>query len=482
MNKLNYTGLWIIFGVVFISILYKIIHIPITHDECATTLYYFNYSAWEIMMYPDNWPNNHILNTLWTKFFIILFGKEQWVVRLPNLLSFIGYVVAAYFIIRLQFKRNSVLILAAVFLFIGNSYLLDFFSLCRGYGMGSAMATTSVCFLMYGFNKNRDTHIWLACVMAILASYANFTLLVFWITITGLCGIYFLHKYWGLLSQVLKRLGVLAIVSVGYFALIITPLHKMTSTNQFVYWTSKGFYRDTLYSLAENWRYTDGFPKWISSDALVISVLILLFISIAVIIWRFIKTGWSWDNFKRPITIAFLSLCLTVTVNIIQCAITNTPNLSGRTALFFYPLFSILLVSLLAEIDDFNNKIVTYFLAIAIPGIVIWYMISTYNPRSVKEWNYDENTLEVIEYLKDSSADSKEKITLCTNWYFHPSFTFYHHTGKTPWLTLYPYNKNINKETDVEYYYIMESDLELLTPEFKRVKNFGNGRLLVKRQ
>ncbi len=481
MKRINIIALGIIFLVIFFSIVYKIIHVPITHDEAPSAVTYFNYSVWEIMMYPNYWPNNHILNTLLTKLFIVLFGKEQWVIRLPNLLCFIGFAFAAYYIIRLLFKNNSVLIIGAAFLFFGNPYLLDFFGLCRGYGMGAAFATISACLLMYGYYQSSDKKIWLAFILAILASYANFTILIFWVAVTILCSIYFLYKYWNLAKQIVKHLGLFLIISIGYIALIVTPIRKMISANQFRFWTSNGFYSDTLFSMAENLRYNDGFLLGLSRDTIIALALIVLAISVAVILWRFVKIGWSWENFKRPLTIACLILCLTVAVNILQCWIMNTPNLSERAALFLFPLFSILMVSLLAEIDNFKRKRAKLFLAIIIPVYISWHMINTYNPRSVKEWRYDENTLEVIKYLKNIHAHSNSRITLKTNWLFNPSFYFYRMTGKTPWLELYLYDKNIDKNTDAQFYYIMDKDLNQLIPEFKIIKYFGENGLLVKK-
>ncbi len=43
----------------------------------------------------------------------------------------------------------------------------------------------------------------------------------------------------------------LFLLTVLYLALIASPIIKMHSTNEFQYWTSKGFYRDTIYPLIE---------------------------------------------------------------------------------------------------------------------------------------------------------------------------------------------------------------------------------------
>ena len=84
------------FLILFSFILYKAVHLPITHDEFASSVYYPAFGVWEIMMYPDYWPNNHILNTLLVKLSESVFGIEPWSVRLPNLLAFIFFFAVMY--------------------------------------------------------------------------------------------------------------------------------------------------------------------------------------------------------------------------------------------------------------------------------------------------------------------------------------------------------------------------------------------------
>ena len=97
------------------------------------------------MMFPDNWPNNHILNTLLVKYSIALFGAHSWSVRLPNLLSFLLFAWAVYRIACLLNPRSFWLPVTAV-LFFANPYLLDFFGLSRGYGLSVALEMTAISF------------------------------------------------------------------------------------------------------------------------------------------------------------------------------------------------------------------------------------------------------------------------------------------------------------------------------------------------
>ena len=95
MRLINRYGSVLIIGIIFLLVLYKVVNVPVVKDEWETPVRYINHSVWEIIMYTTNSPNNHILNTLLVKFFVFLFGsRDQLIIRLPNLLSFIVYGTA----------------------------------------------------------------------------------------------------------------------------------------------------------------------------------------------------------------------------------------------------------------------------------------------------------------------------------------------------------------------------------------------------
>lgn len=480
MNKLNFSAFYIIGLSIFISIVYKILSLPITHDEVATAIHYSNFNIWEIMMFPDNWPNNHILNTLLSKLFINIFGNEVWVIRIPSLLSYFIYVFSIYRIVILFFNKKSLFIVLAISLFLTNPYLLDFFGLCRGYAMTSALVTLSSSYLIEGFIKNKDLNIWLAIIFSILASYANFTALIFWSSITILTCIYFYINYKKSNKKLLLRISLLAFLSISYLALIITPLRKMTSTNQFEYWSSKGFYKETILSLVENWKYNDKFLSGIGNDFFGILVVIIFTFALKNIIkkWIIIRSFNKIINDK--LTLSFLIFSITILVNLIQIMIMNTPNINGRIALFLYPLYIILIIALLSEFETNRFKYLKYFIAIVIPLFLIYHLINSYQSESVREWWYDSNNLEVIDFLKKSNPNSV--ITLKTQWWFYPSFSYYSRTGELSNIKLAPNEQHeIEPDTKAEYYYIFNSEVKKLEPNFKKIKRFGWDRWLMKR-
>ncbi len=426
----------------------------------ATPTHYINLSFWQIMMYHNASPNNHILNTLIVKLFVYLFGINQVVVRLPNLLSFIAYAIAVFRINRIALKENSIWFIPASLLFVAYPYFLDFFGLCRGYGMSSALATLSVSYLLSGFlfTKNRDIRI--AFALSILASYANFTLLIFWLAITVLTCFYFYSISFRQPKQLIKSSVTIIITSLLYLALIANPIYKMASTNQFIYWSSSGIFSGTVISFV------------------FLSVIIAYFIYI---FFRLKKEKYKLSSLKTPVFIASSVLILTALVTIMQCIILKTPSPGGRTALFFFPLIVTSFVCLLGLIPLIKRRITIYIIAFLISLSCVFNVAYTYSLKYTIQWRFDENTFDVLKYL-ETKKHPDGTIVLKTDWHFFPSFYFYSYIGKTPWLKLKGYDKNIEINTDAEYYYVFSKSYKMLEPKFEPVYKITEDRWLLRKR
>jgi len=480
MKKFNYLTFIVIFLAAFAFILYKALHIPMTHDEYPTTCIYYNFNVWQIMMYPDDSPNNHLLNTIITKGFILLFGKEQCVVRMPNVLSFLVYAFAIFRINKTVLKKDSIYFIPAALLFIANPYLIDFFSLCRGYGMSCAICTLSASYLISGYTEFKNKHIWLAFVFSILASYANFTLLVFWGATTMLAWFYFFVLYRSKQGNLLQPTLIIFISCIIYVALIAHPIFKMQSTNQFQFWNSAGFIKETLIPLIIHTFYGSKYKLFQMINTTTYLVIGVLIVNTIYILIKYKASHFQLKSLTRPVFVSTMIILLTAGINILQCIFMHTPNLTGRTALFFYPLFIIVLVTSIGVFSKLKGRIHKFVLASCISFICIFHLSTTLRRNNVWEWWFDENNLNVIAYLKTQSKG--QQVSLKTNWLFHPSFSFYKCTDKTPWLDLKEYDKSMSIETDAEYYYILAEDYDMLGSKFEPIIKYDNNCWLLKRK
>lgn len=469
-------GFWLVFAIVFVGIAYKAFTVPITHDEGWTVIQYLDESYWDIMMYPDNWPNNHILNTILAKVSAGIFGVHDWSVRLPNLLFFWVYAYGVYRFLSVVLKDKMLLFIPAAALFVLSPYFLDFFGLCRGYGISSALTMLSVSYFTTGFVLQKNKHIWLAFTFAMVASYANFTVLLFFAASCLIAALYFLlyRKSW---LDTFKNWGIQIVVFLLYVWLIYVPIYKMKSTNQFEFWTSKGFYEETIFSVIHN-SLTDS-ALYTNHELFAILVVVLAVLLWLVGILKVVRSSSMKTAFQNPVVIVGAILLVTVGINFLQTSILGDPNLNGRTALFLLPVFLSLVACGIAYLPRGNRNWVSIALGVFFVLVTVQHLGMSYRPNSFKEWRYDEHTDEVITYLNNQDK-STEKLKLSVHWLYYNSFEFYALHQKNNWV-LMPALGELSIPWGADYYYVPEEDVPVLINAFEVVESYEGGQTLMRR-
>jgi len=229
-----------------------------------------------------------------------------------------------------------------------------------------------------------------------------------------------------------------------------------------------------------NWRYDSGILTKIKSLFLSGIVGVAVVFNIVYLVNLYKKRKYWIQTFYHPVFIATLVLLLSVCINLVQTKLLGTPNLSGRTAVFFFPLVSLVFAVLFSIIPDFRKQWINKTIAIVLGIVFVANFAHRVSLKSIKEWSFDQNNMEVINYLKDRY--NGKPISLKTCWFFHPSFTFYVETGKSPWVDLQPYDYKIDVTTPSEYYYIFAEDYKTLEPRFEVVYKFSPDRWLLKQK
>lgn len=476
INKYIYI-LFTLFGISLV--LHKAITIPITYDETATAVYYINFSYLDIIKYPGSWPSNHILNTLLVKFFTSLYGKEQWVVRLPSVFSFLIYCYAVYLFCKTVFSIHSKLFLFGALIFFLNFYLIDFFSLSRGYALSSAFLTLSVAFLIKSYIDRNDILQWFGFLCAILSSYANFTSLVYLISACIAFVVYFVFVNNPRKKVITWNNFLFLLVSAGYGLLIITPIIKMKQDDQFKYWTSNGFINDTMVSTVNCFKYASPNLEQIDSFNVSIAIISLVFFILFFWIYRILKHRYLTQALKNPIFLSNSLILITTLISIANCIFTNTPYLNARTALFFYPMFSMLICSIISSLNK-TSVLLQLLCGYLILCFTVSHFKKAYRSDRVSEWWFDEKTLEIVRILRDDAQC--KKIKLRTYWLFNSSFQFYSQTGKLNDVELSSYDKEPDFNADVDYYYVMWDDIDKFKNKYYIIASFNNNeRHLLKR-
>ncbi len=183
----------------------------LTIDEAYTYHLYLAKNLRAILTDYD--ANNHVLYTLLAKFSVGLFGKGEFAMRLPSVLGGLLYFFAVYKLCRFLFGDRWLFVVAVAALTL-NPFLLDFLSVARGYGLGIALWTLGLWFLLTERLERAGASFGLAVA-------ANLTLLF---PAAGLIGVYWFRSIrttW----TVVDRLILPAIVSA--FAILVVPISNM---------------------------------------------------------------------------------------------------------------------------------------------------------------------------------------------------------------------------------------------------------------
>ena len=122
-----------------------------THDESLTYILYVHEPFSSILLSRETHANNHPLNTLAMKLAGGTFGPSEIALRGASVVAFFVYVVALVVLLR-RVERRSIRVLG-LSLAIANPYVLDFFSLARGYGLALALVFSVANVFFRDFGK-----------------------------------------------------------------------------------------------------------------------------------------------------------------------------------------------------------------------------------------------------------------------------------------------------------------------------------------
>ncbi len=212
-----------------------------THDESLTSTYFLEGSTKWILT-----ANNHWLNTILSYFTFQLFGSSELALRLPNVLSFLIY---CYFLYKLIIERSTNIIftiLPIIFLML-NPFLIDFFSLSRGYGLAIAFFSGSLYYFLK-FHEEKNNNILIkGLFLSILTIYANYSFLIPIFTLQLVYLIYILTEK-GKQNFSKKHFLFFSIEIILLFPALIN-IFLLKRNNQLYYGGTSNIIEDTLLSL-----------------------------------------------------------------------------------------------------------------------------------------------------------------------------------------------------------------------------------------
>lgn len=453
----------------FLYIAYRAYALSITHDEAGTTdLLALTYQ--DIIGSPRAFTsaNNHILNSWLMKFFVSLFGDAEWVLRLPNVLAFPVYFWGCRKL-STCFSADAVIQSLILLIFCAHPYVIDFFSLCRGYGL--ALAFQSLAFVhSYQFlQHNKFKSISLAALMLAGSVFANLTwlnlLMAWWMAL----GLYFFFKegIQGIFSRSLYF--VVAAVMHALLAVVLwNPLQWIRAAGE-LRWGSNGWF-DAQHSFSKDYLYTDN--PWLAM--FLQGVMFLVFVWMLRYSFRHRKELKINHHLGFPIFLfLILVCCIAWSVGLRNFTDTFYPN--GRKALMYFMLWDSMWISLILFLPNEKHhlkRIAASALVLMLSGMVLL------QTNRVREWGYDNQTKFVFQWL--SSYDTSQTTLLDVHWKFKQAMDYYlRHSGIQHWSIRRTDQADTSRKPDFVYT-ILEKDQHRLP--YPVVLSLDENRVLYKTQ
>ncbi|TND10434.1 MAG: hypothetical protein FD123_76 [Bacteroidetes bacterium] len=383
----------------FIYIVLRAYLLSFTVDENGTYGMFVSRGIVLPEVYDHFSANDHPLNTAMMIFFEKIFGSGELSLRFPNVLAGLLYLFSTAMMVR---RMRPALFSAAAFLVLNlNPYLVQYFSLARGYGL--ACGLTAFAFWQawrYFEDGYRFRHLLAAMLTSSLAVYANFTYLNLYLPAVGLLGLF---AFWkpgagqiAFKSRIAHPALVLTVVSVTLLVVIPVAM-KMKAAGALFTGGAIFFWEHTVQSVIEASLFdTPGSLELKAPLALLVEIMYWLSAA-AVLAW----TTWGWIKKKRPVFPLFVLLALTLSVVsiLLQYELMGTEYVTLRMALFL--LWPFLLLLLLAAEKIPGPKIIPAIVCVLLAAPLTYHFAGTLSLYHGFGWPTGEDNKAVVKLLEE---------------------------------------------------------------------------------
>lgn len=430
----------------------RAITVSITWDESWTYTNYILKNVFYQQAYDKMGGNHHLLNVWLMWICHKLFGDGVLSLRLPSLIAHAVYLYASG---RMALKARSGLLAVAVFLLLNlHPYLLDFFSLARGYGLGCGWMMLSLLHAWRFFGKHGSSRqmLWSA-VFAALAAMSHVIMINFLLAL-GLSYLLILALQAARGHKVAWRpdLIALCIPSAAGLALILPNALGLFHGGSLnfgcdTFWDCmvRTLGEKVLYHQPYTWPVLRIMAWSISS---VVLVCLVTFIAA-------LRGGWA--TRCRPMAFGLFVLGACLFSFYMQQLLFDVPLPQTRTGLFLLPLLAYVLAGALVAWPKPSLFPVTAAWLLCIPLVIHQY--NSFNLKYAVEWKPSGEVAHMLDIIeKDHLPLSAERsiVTLCASFESWGCIPYYQRTRNMEWFattTRRPPDPYINSD-----YYIVEYD------------------------
>jgi len=437
---------------------YRAATLSFTIDESISYNVFVPLKFMDIVSYKIASSNHHLINTLCMKFMSMIFGTSELSLRSPSLLSHLFYIIFTYKIVK---KISSPYMVLSGFLLLNlNPYLLDFFSLARGYSLAVTFSAGSIFFLLNYIADNKEKYFIWSLIFGMLATLSNFPLLIFYLSLIGIINLYWIGSQERFkFKELLKKNIPVFICSLVLIVIMFEPIRKLVKYKEFYDGGLDGFWSDTVGSLINASLYEKSYSQ-------TASVYLKYFIGFCLLA-MIITLAYNYYKRKRKmlsevLTLVVLLLFLPSIITSAQHFILKSNYLINRMALFLVPIF---FISILLLIDNYSKSLKGQLISLSIiyivTGAITFHTIKSLNTSCALYWRFDADTKKMLSDLETQvKKDKFNSIKLGVMTLYEPAINFYRTTKKFTWLE--KVTEDGYRDKDYNYYYLGDSSMSYI--------------------
>lgn len=367
--------------------------VSFTYDETYTYMEHVRKGIFFQQAHDKMGGNHHLLNVWGMMASRALFGESEFALRVPNLLAYALYLFATGM---LALRARHVILAVATFLLLNlHPYLIDFFSLARGYGLAAGFMMMSL-WQMWSYLREgeRLQQVRYATVFAALSAMSHVIMVNYLLAFLGAITLFVMSRAhrtgsWAPRSHMLWVVGV-ALLGLGSMVPNALGLFQGGSLN----YGCNEWWVCSMRCLAEKILYHVPYEK----EPLVMMAYALwccfgVCAAAVLLVWRTRQM-----HLLGPFGFGLLALVLCVLSFTVQHVLFGVPFPGSRTSMFLLPLLAFILVAALLAWPVYRWLATAVAVVGCVPLSIL--MHDAWNMRYAVEWKSSGEMRTVLEIIE----------------------------------------------------------------------------------
>jgi hypothetical protein len=385
--------------------------------------------------------SNHPLNTRLMSWMYHVAGPAEWALRLPNVVAHALYLVFGLLLLR-RLSNSLMIILGFVVLNL-NPFMLDFFSVARGYGLALGWSMAALYFLRDAVcptpSPRAEIFLTLSLVCASLADLSNFFWLNFHLAMLAAAGLILydrLHRSERSSKRVVLTAAILLPLGTAWFLRNLIPrVLKLSAVGDFYFGGKDGFVTDTIGSLVQTYFYRNAGPPRHEFGIVIVITTAVIALAVALAI-----TAWKRREFSFAVSLLTI-FALSVAAPVSEHTLLGTLYPLERVALGYVPLTGLLVVFGVDQIlsKGWRERRITSAAVGTVSAMLILAMVThfatTANLSHTLTWDYDSDTkTAVMEIPNHFDVSDGQVVRIDSHWALQQSINYYRSSLNFKWL------------------------------------------------